>query len=72
MTSVIAGTINGPSLIKVPSWIQNPLGKYYMYFSHHRGGYIRMAYADNVTGPYTIYAPGVLDLADAAGTLWRA
>ena len=27
--------INGPSLIKVPDWVENPLGKYYLYFSHH-------------------------------------
>ena len=33
--------INGASLIKVPDWIENPLGKYYLYFSHHNGKYIR-------------------------------
>ena len=29
--------INGPSLIKVPHWMENPLGKYYLYFAHHKG-----------------------------------
>jgi hypothetical protein len=66
-TSVIAGNINGPSLMKVPSWVSNPLGVYYLYFSHHKGGYIRMAYADKIEGPYTIYEPGVLDEEDGAG-----
>lgn len=54
--------INGPSVIKVPSWIKDPLGKYYMYFAHHRGQYIRLAYADDPEGPWKIYEPGVLKL----------
>lgn len=51
--------INGPSLIRVPDWIDNPLGKYYLYFGHHHGRYIRMAYADDLEGPWTIYEGGV-------------
>ena len=43
--------INGPSMIKVPDWIQSPLGKYYLYFAHHQGKYIRLAYADHPEGP---------------------
>lgn len=57
--------INGPSLIRVPDWIPNPLGKYYLYFAHHQGTYIRLAYADNLEGPWQLYAPGVLDIADS-------
>ena len=52
--------INGPSLVRVPEWVENPLGKYYLYFAHHRGAYIRLAYADAIEGPYTIHRPGVL------------
>ena len=40
--------INGPSLIRVPSWLPNPLGAYYLYFAHHGGKYIRLAYADRL------------------------
>ena len=58
--------INGPSVIKVPDWVENPLGKYYMYFAHHHGKYIRMAFADSPTGPWTIYKPGVLHLENTA------
>jgi hypothetical protein len=29
--------INGPSLIRVPGWVEQPLGKYYLYFAHHSG-----------------------------------
>ncbi len=56
--------INGPSLVKVPDFVENPLGNYYLYFAHHNGKYIRMAYADAVEGPYTIYEPGTLRLED--------
>lgn len=52
--------INGPSLIRVPDWIESPLGKYYLYFAHHNGTYIRLAYADSLEGPWKIHGPGVL------------
>jgi hypothetical protein len=52
-------SINYPSLIEVPEWVSNPLGRYYLYFSSHRhAGYIRLAYANEITGPWTVYAPG--------------
>lgn len=54
--------IQGPSLIKVPSWIQNPLGKYYLYFADHKGSYIRLAYADKLEGPWTVHKDGSLHL----------
>lgn len=52
--------INGPSLIRVPEWVEKPLGKYYLYFAHHHGKYIRLAYADRLQGPWTIHEPGTL------------
>ncbi len=55
-------SINGPSLIRVPAWVENPLGVFYLYFSHHEDGYIRMAYADTIEGPWTIREGGVLAL----------
>lgn len=61
----MGGNIQGPSLIKVPDWIENPLGEYYIYFADHRGEYIRMAYADSITGPWTVYSPGALQLEDS-------
>ncbi|MFO7937940.1 MAG: hypothetical protein R6V06_10100 [Kiritimatiellia bacterium] len=59
--------INGPSVIRVPAWIRNALGRYYMYFAHHKGTYIRLAYADKLAGPWKIYEPGTLQLNQAAG-----
>ena len=52
--------INGPSLIRTPEWLTNPLGTYYLYFAHHRGTYIRLATADTLDGPWTIQGPGTL------------
>ena len=40
--------INGPSVIRVPSWLPNPLGRYYLYFAHHAGTFIRLAYAGDL------------------------
>jgi hypothetical protein len=38
------------------------LGKYYLYFADHRGSYIRLAYADDLLGPWKTYEPGTLQL----------
>ena len=54
--------INGPSLIKVPRWIKYPLGKYYLYFAHHEGKYIRLAYANDIKGPWKLYEKGTLKM----------
>jgi len=59
--------INGPSLIRAPGWLPAPLGRYYLYFAHHGGAPIRLAYADALEGPWRVHAPGTLQLAQAAG-----
>ena len=65
MDARMGSNINGPSLIRVPDWVENPLGKYYLYFAHHEGSYIRMAFADHLQGPWTVHGPGVLNLSDS-------
>ena len=65
MDARIGTNINGPSLIRVPDWLPDPLGRYYLYFAHHNGKYIRLAYADAVTGPYRVHTPGVLPIETA-------
>ena len=57
--------INGPSLLRVPDWVREPLGRYYLYFADHKGSSIRLAVADEITGPYTMHPPGALQLADS-------
>lgn len=61
----IGENIQGPSLIRVPEWVDNPLGKYYLYFADHKGSYIRLAYADEITGPWHIHPPGSLHLPES-------
>ena len=58
----IGENINGPSLIRVPDWLDRPLGRYYLYFAHHQGKFIRLAYADDLDGPWRIYRPGTLHI----------
>lgn len=62
----LGDNINGPSLIRVPTWIDKPLGRYYLYFSHHGGKFIRLAYADALTGPWKIHEAGTLRIEEAA------
>jgi hypothetical protein len=59
--------INGPSLIRTPAWLTNKLGTYYLYFAHHNGKYIRLAYADRLEGPWNIHEPGTLQLHEVPG-----
>ncbi len=61
----IGTNIAGPSLIRVPDWVPEPLGRLYLYFADHKGDHIRLAYADDVTGPWTVHEPGALSLAES-------
>lgn len=62
----LGGNVNGPTVIRVPDWIERPLGRYYMYFANHMGETIRLAYADDPAGPWIIHEPGVLDVSATA------
>jgi len=61
----IGQNIQGPSLIRVPDWVASPLGRYYLYFAHHKGTYIRLAVADDLKGPWRIHRSGSLHLKDS-------
>lgn len=61
----IGVNIQGPSLIAVPDWAPDPLGRYYLYFADHKGSYIRLAHADELAGPWRIHPPGSLQLKDS-------
>lgn len=62
----LGDNINGPTVIRVPPWVKQPLGRYYMYFAHHMGAFIRLAHADRIEGPWTIHEPGVLPVGATA------
>ena len=65
MDGRMGDNVNDPSLIRVPDWVTSPLGRYYLYFAHHDGRYIRLAYADDLLGPWTTHELGVLPLAES-------
>lgn len=62
LDSSIGVNIQGPSLIRVPEWVNAPLGRYYLYFADHKGRFIRLGYADELNGPWRIHKPGSLRL----------
>ncbi|MBT7302818.1 MAG: hypothetical protein HN849_25025 [Victivallales bacterium] len=66
LAAEIGENINGPSLIRAPSWLPDPLGRYYLYFAHHGGTSIRLAVADGLTGPWRVIPGGTLQLAQTA------
>ncbi len=76
-----ADNINGPSAIEVPDWLAERFAgtpvegaRYLLYFAHHRGSWVRLAYARSIEGPWSLYNPkgsehplglrGVLELAE--------
>lgn len=55
--------INGPSVIRIPDWIPvsqraDPAAEYYLYFAHHHGDYVRLAWSDTIEGPWQLYRVG--------------
>ena len=62
MDARMGANINGPSLIRAPDWLPNAPGRYLLYFADHHGTYIRLAYADSLTGPWRTHEPGTLRL----------
>lgn len=64
---MLGDNVNGPSVVRVPDWMPNPLGKYYMYFASHNGDHIKLAYADQPTGPWLLKDGGTLQLSEATG-----
>ena len=63
----VGRNINGPSLMLAPDWLPQRLGKYYLYFAHHHGKFIRLAYANDLAGPWTVRPGGVLSLEQTPG-----
>ena len=61
----LGGNINGPTLIRTPDWFESPRAKYLLYFAHHFGRTIRLAFADDLLGPWTLSAQPPLELEDS-------
>ena len=65
MDDRMGDNINGPAIIRMPDWASGKLGKYHLYFSDHRGTYLRMAFAEDLLGPWVIHSPGVMSLEES-------
>jgi len=61
----IGHNIQGPSLLRVPEWLPDAPGRYLLYFADHKGDHLRLAYADDPTGPWTVVPGGALHLVDS-------
>ena len=69
------GNINGPCMVRIPEWVAkedraDPTAVYYLYFAHHGDEFIRMAWAADIEGPYTLYNTHLKDK-DEDGQLGR-
>jgi hypothetical protein len=64
LNTIDGDNINGPTCIKVPSWCQNKIAKYYLYFASHSGKSIRMCYADDLYEKWTHLKGGVIKIDD--------
>ena len=51
-------SIAGPSMIRVPDWMEKPSGQILPLFFPPQGGHIRMTYAEELEGPWKVFNPG--------------
>ncbi len=47
----IGTNIQGPSVLRVPGWVEEPLGRLYLHFADHKGTHLRLAFADEANTP---------------------
>ena len=52
--------IDGPSMVRIPGFVPNNRransnARYYLYFAHHGGDYIRMAWSNSAFGNFNLY-----------------
>ena len=57
--------INGPSVLRMPDWAAGKQAAFHMYFGHHKGKSLRLAYADRLQGPWAMHPDPVIPLADS-------
>jgi hypothetical protein len=57
--------INGPSVLRMPDWAAGKQAAFHMYFGHHKGKSLRLAYADRLEGPWAMHPDPIIPLADS-------
>ncbi|MCY4291227.1 MAG: hypothetical protein OXC72_05650 [Roseovarius sp.] len=61
LSQSLGENINGPSIVERPDWAHG-CGRYLLYFAHHHGRHIRLAWANSLYGPWHIHETGALQL----------
>ncbi len=62
-------SVQTPSVIRTPVWLDDPPGAYLLYFAHHWGASIRLAAANHPTGPWRLVSTNVLHMDDVGPAL---
>ena len=57
--------INGPSVLRMPDWAPGKQAALHLYFGHHKGDSIRLAFADRLEGPWKMWTDPILPLAES-------
>ena len=57
--------INGPSVLRMPDWAPGKKAAMHLYFGHHKGDSIRLAFADRLEGPWKMWMDPILPLAES-------
>ena len=57
--------INGPSVVRMPDWVEGKQAALHLYFGHHKGDSIRLGYADRLEGPWKMWPDPILPLAES-------
>jgi len=67
------GQLIHPTIVNTEGHVENPLGKYYLYYAPHKHIAISMAYSDSLEGPWTEYEQNpVLEGPSAPDIRWIA
>ena len=57
--------INGPSVLRMQDWAPGKQAALHLYFGHHKGDSIRLAFADRLEGPWKMWSDPILPLAES-------
>ena len=57
--------INGPSVLRMPDWAPGKQAALHLYFGHHKGDSMRLAFADRLEGPWKIWTDPILPLSES-------
>jgi hypothetical protein len=54
--------ICNPCIVKVPEWVRDPIGKYYLYYADHRGKFIKFAFSNSIFNNWKIKLNTIINI----------